>query len=332
MLHARKATRCKFSAVRSRDVDSEHSIQWCKWQAWRKGDRDLNRQAIHILAASWWSRIRTHTMAEPCPWARKENFETSQDIEDLDLFSSSAYRSSSVNFSCFFFFCQESIREICRKFSGIFFGPTRLKAYKKNWLIFGACSYPSPSFPCFLWRKNQKKRTIYRYRTPKSLDKQGKTVQMNKKHLAGKKGKGIGKERFFGTQNLALGNLQKCVGGFLLYKFWRILPGIFLEDFSGHFFPLKMRRKNPARKSAKKSGGSKIKIREKSVLPKAGPKNQLLCQLRSVDVTPWWLLWGFWHRGPAAVLFISHDACSDSIAKLFRACCSWGIARISRDM
>ena len=33
-----------------------------------------------------------------------------------------------------------------------------------------------------------------------------------------------------------------------------------------------MRTKNPARKSAKKSGGSKIKIREKSVLPKAGPK------------------------------------------------------------
>ena len=33
-----------------------------------------------------------------------------------------------------------------------------------------------------------------------------------------------------------------------------------------------MRRKNPARKSAKKSGGPKIKIREKSVLPKAGTK------------------------------------------------------------
>ena len=33
-----------------------------------------------------------------------------------------------------------------------------------------------------------------------------------------------------------------------------------------------MRRENPARKSAKKSGGSKIKIRQKSVLPKAGPK------------------------------------------------------------
>ena len=27
--------------------------------------------------------------------------------------------------------------------------------------------------------------------------------------------------------------------GFLLYKFWRIFPGIFLEDFSGHFFTRK---------------------------------------------------------------------------------------------
>ena len=31
--------------------------------------------------------------------------------------------------------------------------------------------------------------------------------------------------------------LQKCVGEFVANKFWRILPGIFLEDFSGHFFP-----------------------------------------------------------------------------------------------
>ena len=37
----------------------------------------------------------------------------------------------------------------------------------------------------------------------------------------------------------SLAPLQKCVGGFLLYKFWRILPGIFLEEFSGHFFPQK---------------------------------------------------------------------------------------------
>ena len=53
-----------------------------------------------------------------------------------------------------------------------------------------------------------------------------------------------------------------------------------MEDFPGDFpggffwalFPTKMRRKNPTRKSAKESGGSKIKIREKSVLPKAGLK------------------------------------------------------------
>ena len=38
---------------------------------------------------------------------------------------------------------------------------------------------------------------------------------------------------------VAPANLQKCVGGFLLYKFWRIFPGIFLEDFSGYFFPQK---------------------------------------------------------------------------------------------
>ena len=61
---------------------------------------------------------------------------------------------------------------------------------------------------------------------------------------------------------------------------WRIVVVKILEDFPGDFpggffwalFPIKIRRKNPARKSAKESGGSKIKIREKSALPKAGPK------------------------------------------------------------
>ena len=83
---------------------------------------------------------------------------------------------------------------------------------------------------------------------------------------------------------LAPANLQKCVGGFLLYKFWRIFAGIFLEDFSGHFFPTKMRRKNPARKSAKKSAAQKKKIREKSVLPKAGPNWFLSPLFRKVCV------------------------------------------------
>ena len=34
-------------------------------------------------------------------------------------------------------------------------------------------------------------------------------------------------------------------------------------------------------------------------------------------------------RGPAAIFFISRDTCSDSIAKLFRACFLWGIALLS---
>ena len=57
-----------------------------------------------------------------------------------------------------------------------------------------------------------------------------------------------------------------CVnfGGFCRGFSWRI--------FLGTFFPQKWGEKNPARKSAKKSGGPKIKIREKSVLPKTDPK------------------------------------------------------------
>ena len=54
---------------------------------------------------------------------------------------------------------------------------------------------------------------------------------------------------------VALGNLQKCVGGFLLYKFWRIFPGIFLEDFSALF---------PFKNEEKKSGE---KIRERFAAP-----------------------------------------------------------------
>ena len=51
--------------------------------------------------------------------------------------------------------------------------------------------------------------------------------------------------------------------------------GGFSRGFSWFWalFPTKMRRTNPARKSAKKSGGPKIKIREKSVLPQPDPNN-----------------------------------------------------------
>ena len=52
---------------------------------------------------------------------------------------------------------------------------------------------------------------------------------------------------------------EKCVGDFCSINFGGFCRGfswrIFLEDFSGHFFPTKMRKKNQAIKSAKKSGG-----------------------------------------------------------------------------
>ena len=36
-------------------------------------------------------------------------------------------------------------------------------------------------------------------------------------------------------------------------------------------------------------------------------------------------------RGPIAILFISRETFSDSIAKRFCACFPWGIAQVSRD-
>ena len=65
--------------------------------------------------------------------------------------------------------------------------------------------------------------------------------------------------------------LQKCAGDFCCVNFGGFCRGFSWRIFLGTFSQ-KMRRKNPARKSAKKSGGSKKKIREKSILPKAGPK------------------------------------------------------------
>ena len=65
-------------------------------------------------------------------------------------------------------------------------------------------------------------------------------------------------------------NLQKCVGGVLLYKFWRIFPGIFLEDFSGTF----------SHKNGEKKSGEKIreKIRR--------PKNKNPRKIRSAESRP----------------------------------------------
>ena len=66
---------------------------------------------------------------------------------------------------------------------------------------------------------------------------------------------------------LARSLCRNVSGIFVAYFF-----GGFCRDFRGGFFwallPTKIRGKNPASKSAEKSGGPKIKIREKSVLPK----------------------------------------------------------------
>ena len=68
-----------------------------------------------------------------------------------------------------------------------------------------------------------------------------------------------------------LGPSAEMCRGFLLYKFWRILPGIFLEDFSGHFFPQtwgeKIRRENPRKNpAAQKKKSAKNPFRQKPTL------------------------------------------------------------------
>ena len=61
--------------------------------------------------------------------------------------------------------------------------------------------------------------------------------------------------------------------GFLLYKFKNYFAGDFPGGFFWALFPTKMRIKNPATKSAKKSCGPQKKAAKKSVLPKTNPNN-----------------------------------------------------------
>ena len=74
-------------------------------------------------------------------------------------------------------------------------------------------------------------------------------------------------------QTIAPANLQKCVGGFLLYKIWRIFLKNFPEGFFWALFPAKMRKETSGDKIHEKIWRPTIKIREKSVLPKTDPKN-----------------------------------------------------------
>ena len=54
-----------------------------------------------------------------------------------------------------------------------------------------------------------------------------------------------------------------------------MLPGIFLDDFSGHFFPQNEKKQCDDKicKNNKKTAAQKIKIREESVLRKTGSNN-----------------------------------------------------------
>ena len=86
----------------------------------------------------------------------------------------------------------------------------------------------------------------------------------------GGKAKGVGHFLCFGrlwVTSFWPGPSAEMCQGFLLCNFWSICRGFSWRIFLGTF-PHKNEDKNPATKSAKKSGGSKIKIREKSVLPK----------------------------------------------------------------
>ena len=61
----------------------------------------------------------------------------------------------------------------------------------------------------------------------------------------------------------------------------------------------------------------------------AKPPPQLARKLGKTPVCVFCQSFGL--RGPAAIPFISLDACSDSVAKFFRAFL-WGTAQLSRDM
>ena len=74
------------------------------------------------------------------------------------------------------------------------------------------------------------------------------------------------------NRNLSFGPapLQKCVGAFCCKNVGGFCRGFSWRIFLGTF-PTKIRRKNPATKSAKKSGSPEMKICEKAVLPKTDP-------------------------------------------------------------
>ena len=84
-------------------------------------------------------------------------------------------------------------------------------------------------------------------------------------------GTGDGQRSDWKLEKVGPAPLQKCVGDFCCINFGGFCRGFSWRIFLGTFAH-KNEEKKPATKSAKKSSGPKLKIREKSVLPWTDPK------------------------------------------------------------
>ena len=97
---------------------------------------------------------------------------------------------------------------------------------------------------------------------------------------------------------------------FLLLKFWRMLPGIFLEEFSAHFSH-KTEEKHPTTKSTSKKV---VTPKQKSILPTTSPKKppqtrfHMICLFKSC-----------WYFGEQKICY-TQPKCTDSIRKLHLFC------------
>ena len=120
---------------------------------------------------------------------------------------------------------------------------------------------PNPALPHQIGAAHVHQQTCTTERSllSKNLDRNPNTTTLTCKQTAGKK-----------HRNVAPANLQKCVGGFLLYKIWRIFPGIFLEDFLGTF----------SHKNEEKKSGQKIREKIRRL------KNKNPRKIRSAESRP----------------------------------------------
>ena len=114
-------------------------------------------------------------------------------------------------------------------------------------------------------------------------------------------------------------------GGGLFWVFWG-------EGGSADFIFMGARIKLLKRKFKNKRKAWEI-IKKYSVFFQAIPWLGVLnpCSWSGISQHKWTHKEGKNLRGPAAILWISRDTCSDSIAKMFCASFLWGLAQLSRD-